>query len=101
MTQPNFLKIQYAKVNSWSECTLSRISTRFFVSVRLSGGKPLDDCSARNVVDTMKAINCDSSLSLVRSSRAIGGKSDEDPSSSVGYAQGARIGAHSGGLEFR
>jgi len=55
--------------------TLSRISIRFSASAGLSGGEPLGDCSARNVVETMKGISCGSTPSFARSSGEIGGKS--------------------------
>ena len=54
---------------------MSRISTRFSASAGLREGEPFDDCSTRNVVETMKGISCDSTPSFTRSSVAIGGKS--------------------------
>ena len=56
---------------------MSSVSTSFSASAKPSGGKPLGSCSARRVVDMMKGISCDSTPSFVRSSGAIGGKSDE------------------------
>ena len=67
--------------------TSSRISISFSASALLSGGQPLGDCSARNVVEMMKGISCASTPSFARSSGAIGGKSGEGLSSSVGYAR--------------
>lgn len=62
--------------------TLSRISTRFSASVglMLSG-----DRSSRNVVETMKEIDCALIPSPVRSSGAIEGKSGEGFSSSADH----------------
>lgn len=57
----------------------------FSASVGLSGSEPLDDCSARNVVETMKGISRDSTPSFTRSSAAIGGRSGEGLSLSVGH----------------
>ena len=63
---------------------MSRISTRFSASAGLIGGEPFGDCSARNAVETTKGISRDSTPNLTRSSAAIGGKSGERLSSSVG-----------------
>jgi len=90
MTRPNCLAFSAQGGIHGGTFTLSRISTRSTASVVLSGGKLLDDCSARNVAVTMKGISCDSTPSFARSSGVIGGKSDEGLLSSVGYAQNAR-----------
>ena len=71
--------------------TLSRISISFSAPALLSGGEPLGDCSARNIVEMMKGISCASTPSFARSSGAIGGKSGEGLSSSVGYAPDDRV----------
>ena len=78
---------------------MSSISTRLSASTGLSGGKPLGDCSARNVVETMKGMSCDSTPSFVRSS-AIGGNSGEGPSLSVVMFAAVGVGTHPGGLGF-
>jgi hypothetical protein len=80
--------------------TLSRISTRFSASAGLSGGEPLGDCSARNVVETMKGMSWDSTPSFTRSSGAMGGKSGSGVSS-VGQARDRGGGTRSGGSEHR
>ena len=67
--------------------TLSRSSIKFTASVRVSGGEPLGDSSARNTVEMMKCISCASTPSFARSSGAIGGNSGEGLSLSVGYAR--------------
>ena len=74
--------------------TLSRISIRFTASAGVSGGEPLGDCSARNVVETMKGISCASTPSFARSSGAIGGKSGGGSPRQWVVPVAAGIGAH-------
>ena len=55
-----------------------------------SGLRSFGDCSARNVIETMKGISRDSTPSFSRSSAAIGGKSGERFLLSVGHAREGR-----------
>ena len=66
---------------------MSRISTGSSASAGVSGGEPFGDCSARNVVETTKGISRGSTPNFARSSAAIGGKSCEGLSSSVGHGR--------------
>ena len=68
-------------------CTLSRISTRLSASTEVSGGEPLGDCSARNVVETMNGMSWASTPSLARSSGGMEEKSGEGFSSSAGQTR--------------
>jgi len=71
-TQPGCQGFSMQGVIHGGERTLSRISTRFPASAKLSGGEPFDGCSARDIVETVKGMSCGSIPSFARSSGTIG-----------------------------